>query len=205
MKEKKRTEWDHKRIKLLKIAQQVFARFGYFKATMEDIAHAMGMKKGSLYYYYKSKEDILREVIYYECDQFFQALNEKVSHLKDPRQKIETALQYRLVKFKEVMNLHNISIEAFLKTSEIVSELQRKCFEKEISFLAQIIQEGIDSGKFYKTDALKVARSLLTYAEAVKYREFYRNKSKFILDIDYSAIIDEIKFTTNLMLKGLEK
>lgn len=205
MKAKRPAKWNQKKIRLLKVAQQVFARFGYAKTTMEDIAGAMNMKKGSLYYYYKNKEEILREVVLFESEQYLTSLRKKLSRLRDPREKIQTMLKIRLEKLQEIMNLHNISIQAFLETEEIIRELHKECFEKEAAFIAEIITEGIHLQLFRPVDPLRVANSILTYAEAVKYREFHRNRSRMFMDLDYSSIQDEIQFTVDLILDGLIK
>ncbi|WP_461492021.1 TetR/AcrR family transcriptional regulator, partial [Pontibacter sp. HJ8] len=43
---------------ILNEAQKLFRHFGWTKTTMEDIAKATGKGKSTLYYYYKSKDDI---------------------------------------------------------------------------------------------------------------------------------------------------
>src|SRR5262245_34743392 len=53
------------RADILKSAAGAFRRLGYHGATVEQIAAALHMKKGNLYYYFKNKEDIL-----YACHQF---------------------------------------------------------------------------------------------------------------------------------------
>jgi AcrR family transcriptional regulator len=46
------------------VATQLFYEKGYEKASLQDIADRLGMLKGSLYYYFRSKEDLLFEVIH---------------------------------------------------------------------------------------------------------------------------------------------
>ncbi len=48
---------------VLEAAAQVFARRGYASATVQDVASELGMLKGSIYYYIKSKEDLLFRVL----------------------------------------------------------------------------------------------------------------------------------------------
>lgn len=203
MQDKNKTDWDEKKIQILKVSQQIFARYGFFKATMDDIAQAMGMKKGSLYYYYKSKEDILRDVVHYESEQFLKALEKEIALVKTPQEKIVRFLQFRLKQFKEVMNLHQISIQAFLEATSVISRLYRECFENEIELLAEVVQEGIDQQVFMKYDSKKVAQVLLTFAEAVKFREFHRNNTISVSEINYSAIEEEILFSTEIIIKGI--
>ena len=52
-------------------ALRCFSQYGYNKTTMDDIANAIGMKKASLYYYYKNKENIICETIDAEIKGFF--------------------------------------------------------------------------------------------------------------------------------------
>ncbi len=205
MQEKIKSVWDAKKVQILKTSQQILARYGFSKTTMDDIAQAMGMKKASLYYYYKSKEDILRDVVQYESEQFLKALQEEIKSLHTPREKILRFLQFRLEQFKLVMNLHQISIQAFLEATSLVSDLYNECFEKEVELLAVVIDEGINQRIFVECDSKKVARSLLTFAEAVKFREFYSNKTIAISEINYSDIEEEILFTTEIIINGISK
>jgi AcrR family transcriptional regulator len=55
---------------ILDAAQNRFARFGFSKVTMDEIAEDVGMAKASLYYYYPSKEDVFRAVLRREQEQF---------------------------------------------------------------------------------------------------------------------------------------
>jgi len=48
---------------LLQVAQSIFARFGLFKTTVDEIAKAARMGKSSIYYYFRSKEDIFKAVL----------------------------------------------------------------------------------------------------------------------------------------------
>ena len=53
------------RVDILKSAAKAFRRLGYHGATVEQIAAALHMKKGNLYYYFKNKEEIL-----FACHQY---------------------------------------------------------------------------------------------------------------------------------------
>lgn len=51
---------DITKTEILEAAEKVFQKWGLNKITMEDIAEASGRCKGSLYYYYKDKEEIMK-------------------------------------------------------------------------------------------------------------------------------------------------
>ena len=60
--EYKRTKHSRRRKQVLDAAAALFAERGYFATTMQDIADRLGMRPGSLYHYFRSKEDALAEV-----------------------------------------------------------------------------------------------------------------------------------------------
>jgi AcrR family transcriptional regulator len=64
------------RVDILKSAAKAFRRLGYHGATVEQIAAALHMKKGNLYYYFKNKEEILYACHQYSLDQLNQLLDQ---------------------------------------------------------------------------------------------------------------------------------
>src|SRR6476469_10257376 len=64
------------RVEILKSAAAAFRRLGYHGATVEQIAAALHMKKGNLYYYFKNKEEILFACHQYSLDQLMRFLHE---------------------------------------------------------------------------------------------------------------------------------
>jgi AcrR family transcriptional regulator len=59
---------DPVREEILNEARELFERFGFKKTSMEDIARQIGKSKSALYYYYKTKEDIIEAVILREIE-----------------------------------------------------------------------------------------------------------------------------------------
>ena len=64
------------RVDILKSAAKAFRRLGYHGATVEQIAAALHMKKGNLYYYFKNKEEILFACHQYSLDRLIELLDE---------------------------------------------------------------------------------------------------------------------------------
>src|SRR5919206_498788 len=64
------------RIEILKSAAAAFRKLGYHGATVEQIASALRMKKGNLYYYFRNKEEILFACHQYSLDQLLGLLEE---------------------------------------------------------------------------------------------------------------------------------
>jgi len=64
------------RVEILKSAAAAFRRLGYHGATVEQIAAALHMKKGNLYYYFKNKEEILFACHQYSLDRLMTLLHD---------------------------------------------------------------------------------------------------------------------------------
>src|SRR5712692_800146 len=80
------------RVEILKSAAAAFRRLGYHGATVEQIAAALHMKKGNLYYYFKNKEEILFACHQYSLDQLMQLLDEVDRGGAPPDEKLRTLI-----------------------------------------------------------------------------------------------------------------
>ncbi len=69
---------------ILQAALRIFATKGLQEATMDEIAQAAGLGKGTIYYYFASKEALIEELLCSLADQYFQNLLEGTNALKDP-------------------------------------------------------------------------------------------------------------------------
>jgi len=74
-------KYAQKRLLAIEAAAEVFAHKGFHGATTQDIASAMGIQQGSLYYYFKSKEQALQEVCEYGFENYVLRM-EKICLLK---------------------------------------------------------------------------------------------------------------------------
>jgi AcrR family transcriptional regulator len=81
---------------LLIVAAQAFHRHGYKGATLKEIAEAGGILPGSIYHYFRSKEDLFVEVHDEGFREINAALDQALARVKDPRQRLETACAIHL-------------------------------------------------------------------------------------------------------------
>src|SRR5713226_7282364 len=76
------------RVDILKSAAAAFRRLGYHGATVEQIAAALHMKKGNLYYYFRNKEEILFACHQYSLDRLHELLDEMERSGLPPEQRL---------------------------------------------------------------------------------------------------------------------
>ena len=190
---------------ILQVAQKIFARHGLVKTTLDDIAMAVGMKKGSLYYYFESKEKIFREVIAQETFELLEQLKNSIANEKTPEKKILRYVKVRLDYFRRMVNLHELSIQVILEAKPIFDKLFWDLRNKETEILSEIIDKAVKQGKFKVCKATEVASAMLTISNAIKFREFNSTTRHMAAEIDYSKVERDTNYILKLIIDGLMK
>lgn len=75
-------------------AARLFARRGYSRTSMRDLAEALGLQKSSLYHYFESKEDLLHRLLDEFMDQALERLESLSSLPMDPAAKLSAYLRF---------------------------------------------------------------------------------------------------------------
>jgi TetR/AcrR family transcriptional regulator, cholesterol catabolism regulator len=141
-----------RRVEILKCAAAAFRRLGYHGATVEEIAAALHMKKGNLYYYFKNKEEILFACHQYSLDRLMELLDD-ILHSGAPP---DAQLRRLIVAFVHTIldELHGtalfLDLEA-LSAAHLKAVIVRR--DKFDHGLRQIIEQGIADRIFTQTDA----------------------------------------------------
>src|ERR1051325_3155795 len=85
-----------KREAITRAATKVFARSGYFNSKVADIARAAGVADGTVYLYFKSKEEILRSIFERNTSEAVRAGREELAKIEDPREKLRRIARHHL-------------------------------------------------------------------------------------------------------------
>lgn len=80
------------REKLLEAAEEVFATKGYYEAAVDEIVRRSNTSKGSVYFYFPSKESLFLAVVDHLGDRLIQRVERAVADVSDPRQRLDVAL-----------------------------------------------------------------------------------------------------------------
>jgi len=135
------------RVDILKAAARSFRRLGYHGATVEEIAAALQMKKGNLYYYFRNKEEILFACHQYSLDRLSELLEAITRSEIGPDQKLRqliTAFVHTILD-----ELHGtalfLDLEALTPAHLKTVIARRDQFERGVR---RLLEDGIDSGQF---------------------------------------------------------
>jgi TetR/AcrR family transcriptional regulator len=139
------------RIQILKSAAAAFRKLGYHGATVEQIAAALRMKKGNLYYYFKNKEEILFACHEYSHDRLQELLDEAVRSTAPAEAKLR-----RLIVGAVHVILDELHGTALLLDLEALSPAHLKAVvhrrDRFDRGMRLIIEEGMATGAFAPGD-----------------------------------------------------
>jgi len=92
---KKRTRQDRptRQAQILETAARIFCEKGFDKASMDDVADAVGLTKAGLYHHIGSKEELLFEIMSYGMDLFEQNVLNRVMAISDPLERLKATLR----------------------------------------------------------------------------------------------------------------
>ena len=148
------------RVEILKSAAIAFRRLGYHGATVEQIAAALKMKKGNLYYYYRNKEEILLACHQYSLDRLL-ALLEDVEHSDAAP---DDKLRRLIVSFVHTIldELHGTAL--FLDLEALTSAHRKLVVARRDQFdhgMRRVIEDGVSTGVFGRIDAKLLSFAIL--------------------------------------------
>ncbi len=141
-------EKDQVRAEIVGVARKIFTRYGFRKTTMEEIAAASRKGKSSIYYYFKSKEDIFRAVVEHEAAELRTELYRAINSKKDPIERLKAYVMFRLYNIKTVSNFYAALKDEFLEQMEFIEEIRQRFDEEELSVVRGILETGIREGAF---------------------------------------------------------
>ena len=93
--------YEHKHLAAIRAAAAVFAAKGYHGSSTRDIAERLGIKQGSLYYYFKSKEDALAEVCLYGMQDYVERMNRIAASDQPFAAKLTATITSHITKYRE--------------------------------------------------------------------------------------------------------
>jgi len=136
---------------IIAVAARLFKEKGYRATTLEDIAAAVGMLKGSLYYYIRSKEELLYLVVREPVRQAYKKLEEIVNADAPIKSKIAQAVANHMTLFHQ----HYPHMAVYLHDyHHLMQKLQKDSIETPKHYQrlwATLLQQGIDAGEL-RTD-----------------------------------------------------
>ncbi|HVS83477.1 MAG TPA: TetR/AcrR family transcriptional regulator [Pyrinomonadaceae bacterium] len=150
-----------KRESILHAATRVFARNGYFNSKVADIARAAGVADGTVYLYFKSKEEILHSIFDQNMAEAIAAGRKLIAKLSDPREKLRRIATLHLERLGADRDLAIVFQVELRGSTKFMQEFSAAGFAEYLGLLRTTFEEGQRGGVFRKDLNAKLAAKIL--------------------------------------------
>jgi TetR/AcrR family fatty acid metabolism transcriptional regulator len=140
-----------KREAILRAAITVFAHNGYFNSKVADIAREAGVADGTVYLYFKSKEEILHSIFDRSVDEALAAAREQIKLITDPREKLRQIALLHLERLGADRDLAVVFQVELRGSTKFMEEFSAAGFAEYLTLIRTTFEEGQQAGMF-RTD-----------------------------------------------------
>ena len=146
-----------KRERIIVAAERSFGLFGYKGTTMDQVAKLAGVAKGTIYTFFKNKEELFNEII----ETLIQVMKEKATQAIHPDDTFFNNLHRALYEVLEFRKKHQLTLKLSQEVREIGTDNAQVALERleeeVILFIERYLQSAIETGKIVHCDPRKTA------------------------------------------------
>jgi len=185
-----------KTVRILEAALRTFARYGFKKTTLEDIAGELGMTKGNLYLYVKDKRDLYEKSVAHA----FREWQERVAEDMEGKKDVVVRFRVMCVKAYQYLSLNEDLQSVVLRDPTIftLSAGEDRFYSVNVAaveMIKGILEQGIREERFRKMDVDPMAEFLFSIYIMFIIRAYVKSEGTPVEAI-FEAAVD-------LMINGL--
>lgn len=160
---------EERREQIITAAVSVFSRLGFHEARMDDIAQESGLSKGALYWYFKSKDDIIAAIMDRFIDREIEGMESALKHEAPVSEKLLQLHEMFITEMRDMMDLMPILYEFYAAATRKASVRKAllRFFQPMRKLLSALLQQGIDRGEFEPVDVDVIAVNLIAFYEGL--------------------------------------
>ena len=137
-----------KREAILRAAVKVFARKGFFNSKVADIAKEAGIADGTVYLYFKSKDEILHSVFDRAMDEFIAEGKREIADITEPDKKLQKIARLHLERLSADRDLAIVFQVELRGSTKFMEEFSASGFAEYLDIIRQTIADGQRNGVF---------------------------------------------------------
>ncbi len=205
LEERRERERAARREQILQAAREVFLQKGFGSATMDEIAQRAELGKGTLYSYFRTKEELYVTVMSEGLQILFDRIEETLSLPLGPEEIIRRLGEVYYEYYLEHRDYFRVFF--FLEHGEVSKELPRELIQGNIErgtrclrLFAEVVERGIREGIFATVDPWKAAVAFWGATNGILFL-FEEEVNREIIGTDVEQLIH---YTMDLFIRGLK-
>jgi len=150
-----------RRAEIVRAAVNVFAQRGYFAARMREVAEGAGVADGTVYLYFKGKEDLLASILEEHAEAFLVRARRDIVDVSDPRQRLCRVIERHLYSLENNRALAQVFQIELRHTRRFLRRVARGKLSEYLELLREIIADGARKGLFRRDVSPEIAARAL--------------------------------------------
>ena len=179
-----------KRTALLRAATDVFARRGFFNAQVADVARAAGVAAGTVYLYFRSKDDLLVSIFERTMRDAIAEGKACVAPIRDPVEQLRAIARVHLDRLGRDRNLAIVFQVELRQSTKFMERFSATLLREYLGIIRGIIAAGQESGVFRESVNPTLAAKLLFGGLDEMATNWILSRRKYSLRAEADPIVD---------------
>lgn len=136
--------------RILEAAIKIFAEQGFFQSTISQIAKEAGVADGTIYLYFKNKDDILVNFFSFKAKQIFDCFRDDVKGADNALEKLRKLIFRHLSEFQRDRNMAVVYQVEIHQNSRLVEKQIKEMSKMYLNIVTEIVEQGQQEGTIRK-------------------------------------------------------
>ncbi len=182
---------------ILNVATNIFSKFGFHKTTVDEIARAAHKAKGSVYYHFKSKEELFQGVIDKEFQVLRGELIKAIDSGNNAKEKLANYITVRMKTLNKLTNFYDALKNDYLNYLNFIGEIRERYDNEETILIKSILTGGVNNDEFEINNVEITAPAILTALKGLEMPFFLENK--------YNELESRLNELISILIRGIKK
>lgn len=179
-----------KRDAILRAAIDVFADRGFFNAQVADVARAAGVAAGTVYLYYRNKDDLLLSIFERGMTAALVEGRELVAKFSNPRERLRSLARLHLARLGRDRNLAVVFQVELRQSTKFMEHFSSTLLRDYLGLIRDAIADGQATGEFRRDVKATLAAKALFGALDEMATNWILSSRRYSLDADADAVVD---------------
>ena len=177
--------------KIIQAATRVFAQKGFYNAKVSDVAKEAQVADGTIYLYFKNKDDLLISIFEESMDTFTGAVSKSMEDTVDPIEKLKCFITLHLNLVRQHQDTSQVLQVELRQSSKFMKEYAGTKFREYLSIISGILEEGKAKGIFRKTlNPFIVKRAIFGAIDEMALEWVLMKKKRYTTDEAADQLVD---------------
>ncbi len=142
------TQKQDKRARILDAAVKVFAECGFFSATIAQVAREAGIADGTIYLYFKSKDELLTVLFDEKMSAILGEAKAQIAREPDAPSRLTRFIHHHFSLVEKSPQLASVLIVELRQSAQLLKQIEKAKLAAYLDLIAEIVREGQGAGAF---------------------------------------------------------